>query len=385
MTEATEATEAERVRRVTTPVGDPAWLVSRYDLVRSLLADPRLGRTHPNPEQAARFSEAAFFSTPEQATPEEERTAHARFRRLLARSFSARRMERLRPRIMAITTEMLDALEAMTPPVDFHEAVSFPLPALVISELLGVAYEDRDDFRRWSDDAAHMDDGDRSTAGLQSLFMYMYALIERKREKPGQDVISDLLAFAQQDASMTEMEVAQLGGGLLFAGHITTVNAIDEGVYLFLTHPDQREALVRNPSLVPSAIEEILRYPDPARSQRRREGGLPRYAAVDIEVDGVTIPAGDLVLLSLEAANSDEATFPDACSFDPARTDNPHMTFGHGSHYCIGAPLARMELECVFGTLFNRFPTLELAVPPQEIVRRTNVLAGGFESLPVRW
>ena len=156
-------------------------------------------------------------------------------------------------------------------------------------------------------------------------------------------------------------------------------------MFLFLTHPDQREALVANPSLVPSAIEEILRYPDPARSARRREGGLPRYAAADIEVDGVTIPAGDLVLLSLEAANSDEATFSDACTFDPGRNDNPHMTFGHGSHYCVGAPLARMELECVFGTLFQRFPTLELAVPPQEIVRRTNVLAGGFESMPVRW
>jgi cytochrome P450 len=385
MTEATEETEAtERIHKVTTPVGDPAWLVTRYDLVRSLLADTRLGRTHPEPERASRFSESAFLGQPWPGDPEEERADHIRFRRLLARSFSARRMERLRPRIMAITTEMLDAMEAMSPPVDFHQAVSYPLPVLVICELLGVPYEDRDDFGRWSEDVARMDIGEQSAAGLQSLFVYMQALIERKREEPGHDVISDLLA-AQESSGMSDMEVAQTSAGLLFAGHITTVNAIDHGVFLFLTHPDQREALERDPSLVPLAVEEILRYRDPVQSERRANAGLPRWASADIEIDGVTIPAGDLVLLSLDAANSDEATFPNACSFDTGRVDNPHVTFGHGYRYCMGAPLARMELESVFGTLFKRFPALELAVSPQEVVRRTNMLAGGFESMPVRW
>jgi pentalenolactone synthase len=273
----------------------------------------------------------------------------------------------------------------MSPPADFHRAVSFPLPVLVICELLGVPYEDRDDFGRWSNDASRMDDGDVSSAGLQSLFMYMQTVIERKRREPGQDVISDLLGAAGPDSGASDLEVAQMAVGLLFAGHITTVNAIDQGVFLFLTHPDQREALMRNPSLVPHAVEEILRYPDPARLERARDAGLPRWAGAEIEVEGVTIPAGDLVMLSIDAANSDEEVFPSACTFDVSRADNPHMTFGHGSRYCVGAPLARMELECVFGALFSRFPTLKLAVPPDEIVRRTNLLAGGFESLPVRW
>jgi cytochrome P450 len=376
---------SEHVRRVTTPVGDPAWLVSDYEQVRAFLADPRLGRSHPDPEHAPRFSESAIFFQPQEGTPEAERVEHLRMRRLLARSFSARRMERLRPRITAIAAERLDALAATSHPADFHEAVSFPLPVLVISELLGVPYEDRDDFGRWSDDAAHMDDAERSLTGLQSLFMYMHALIERKRETPAEDVISDLLAAARQDSSLTELEVAQLSAGLLFAGHVTTVSAIDEGVLLFLTHPDQRKSLERNPSLVPTSVEEILRYPEPTRAERRRDGGLPRYASVDIEMDGVTIRAGDLVLLSLDGANSDERVFADAKRFDVARTDNAHMTFGHGPHYCVGAPLARMELECVFGTLFQRFPTLELAVAPAELKRRANVLVGGLEELPVRW
>jgi pentalenolactone synthase len=215
--------------------------------------------------------------------------------------------------------------------------------------------------------------------------MYMQTLIDRKRGEPGHDVISDLLEAAEHIDGMGDLEVAQMSAGLLFAGHITTVNAIDEGVFLFLTHPDQREALVRDPSVVPHAVEEILRYPSPARTEDAGKFGLPRWAGADIEVDGVTIPAGDLVMLSIFAANLDEPTFPNACAFDVSRADNPHMTFGHGPRYCVGAPLARMELECVFGTLFQRFPTLELAVSPEEVVRRTNVLAGGFESLPVRW
>lgn len=383
MAEATEATD--RIRKAVSPVGDPAWLVTRYDQVRTLFADPRLGRTHPNPEQASKFSEAAFLGQAWPGDPAQERVEHAQFRRLMSRSFSARRMARLRPRIEAITAEMLDGLGALTPPTDFHKAVSFPLPVMVICELLGVPFEDRAEFGRFSDDASRMDDSEVSNAGLQNLFMYMQTLIDRKRGEPGHDVISDLLEAAEHIDGMGDLEVAQISAGLLFAGHITTVNAIDEGVFLFLTHPDQREALVRDPSVVPHAVEEILRYPSPARSEDAHDFGLPRWAGADIEVDGVTIPAGDLVMLSIFAANLDEPTFPNACAFDVSRADNPHMTFGHGPRYCVGAPLARMELECVFGTLFQRFPTLELAVSPEEVVRRTNVLAGGFESMPVRW
>lgn len=181
------------VRRVTTPAGDPAWLVTGYDNVKSLLSDPRLGRSHPEPERAARFSDAAIFGGP-MGSPSSERSDHARMRGRLSRSFSARRMASLRPRVQELVDGLLDAMSRATPPVDFHEAVSFPLPALVICELLGVPYEDRESFRRWSDDAGDMTDAARSRAGLAHLQEYMRSLIERKRHQPAEDVISDLIA-----------------------------------------------------------------------------------------------------------------------------------------------------------------------------------------------
>ena len=379
------------VRRVTTPTGDPAWLVTGYDEVKGLLLDPRLGRSHPEPERAARYSEAAIFGGPMGGSPSTERGEHAQMRSLLTPSFSARRMARLRPRVQELVDGLLDEMGQRTPPVDFHEALAFPLPALVICELLGVPYADREDFRRWSDDAADMTDGARSRAGLARLQGYMRELIQRKRQLPAEDVISDLVA-AQRYAPdrFTDDHVVWLAAGLLFAGHETTVAAIDKGVLLLLlTNPAAREALRRDPALVPRAVEEILRLPNPVETSRAAPEsglpGLPRYANADLEIGGVTIRAGDLVLLRLQAANLDERVFPTPNGFDVTREENPHLTFGHGAHYCIGAPLARIELQTVFGTLFRRFPTLRLAVPVEELRPRSHLLTGGLTELPVTW
>jgi pentalenolactone synthase len=374
------------IRRVTTPAGDPAWQVTGYGAVKALLADPRLGRSHPEPERAARFSEAAIFGGPV-GSPSTERAEHAQMRSLLTPAFSARRMTSLRSRVQELVDGLLDAMSQKTPPTDFHEAISFPLPALVICELLGVPYEDREDFRRWSDDSANMTDRARSQAGLERLHGYMRELVQRKRQQPAEDVISDLVAVqAFAPDRFTDNHVVGLAAGLLFAGHETTVAAIDKGVLLLLTNPSAREALDRDPSLVSRAVEEILRLPNPVETTRTEtEGGLPRYANANFEIDGVTIRAGDLVLLDLGGANQDQRVFPGPARFDVTREPNPHLTFGHGPHFCIGAPLARIELQTVFGTLFQRFPTLHLATPVEELRVRSHLLTGGLVELPVAW
>jgi pentalenolactone synthase len=378
-------TPSTHVRRVTTPAGDPAWLVSGYHTVKQLLNDPRLGRSHPDPERAPRYTEAAIFGQPV-GSPDTEQAEHAQMRALLTRSFSARRMEMLRPRVQELVDRLFDQLLAQTPPVDCHAALSFPLPVLVICELLGVPFDDHDQFRRWSDDAADMTDAHRSRAGWTHLFTYMLQLLGRKREQPAEDVISDLIAIQAHNAALTDQGIAQLTAGLLFAGHETTVSAIDRGVVLLASNPAQWHALQADPTLISSAVEEVLRYPDPVEpTEAPRPGGLPRYAHADVQLEGVTIAAGDLVLLALHEANVDAAVFALPREFDVGRDDNPHMTFGHGSHYCIGAPLARIELQVVLGTLVNRVPGLRLAVPIDQLRPKSHLLTGGLAELPVTW
>lgn len=229
---------SDTVRRTSTPAGDPAWLVSDYDLVKQLLADPRLGRSHPCPEQASRYSESVIFGRPQRSAPTEA-AEHARMRRLLGPWFSARRMERLRPRVQEIIDGLLDDVVARGAPVDLHEVVSFPLPALVICEILGVPYADREDFRRWSDEAADMTDQQRSFAGLGALWQYMTGLVAAKLDEPGDDVLSALIEAHRSDPDGFGLDaVAQLGAALLFAGHETTVAAIDTAVVLLGTIHD---------------------------------------------------------------------------------------------------------------------------------------------------
>lgn len=206
----------------------------------------------------------------------------------------------------------------------------------------------------------------------------MGELVTHKRTRPGEDVISDLVA-AQQRWHYGDDHIAALAAMLLFAGHETTVSRIDVGTLLLLAHPTQAAALRADPALVGSAVEEILRMAAPA------SGGLPRYAHADIDIAGVTIRAGDAVLLTASVANRDPAAFPEPDRFDITRDPNPHLAFGHGPRYCIGASLARVELQAVFSALPTRFPTLRLAVPVDQLHLRTDLLTGGLTSLPVTW
>lgn len=372
-----QALQAERpITKVRTPAGDEAWLVTRHAEVKELFSDRRLGRSHMDPEHAPRISNAILLGGP-MGNYETEPADHAQMRALLTPFFSAKRMAALRPRVEEMVDQLLDALATRTPPVDLHEALSFPLPVMVICELLGVPFADRERFRIWSTDIADLYDRARARASSSSLNAYMGELVERKRAQPGEDVLSGLCAVG--NGQLSNEHIAGLGAGLLFAGHETTVVRIDIGTLLFLTHPDQRQALLSDPELISTAVEEILRLSNTGSS------ALPRYAREAIEIGDVTIQPGEAVLLSGGAANRDNRVFGEPDSFAIERQPNPHLTFGYGSHFCIGAPLARIELQAVFARLLSRFPTLCLAVPPEDIRFRNHVLTGGLFELPVTW
>lgn len=362
---------------VRTPAGDVAWLVTGYSEVKALLADARLGRSHPDPQRAARISASAILGGPS-GDSTTEAADHAMMRRLLTPAFSARRMRVLRAHVTELVETLLDQLAGQGSPADLHEALSFPLPVQVICELLGVPYSDRDQFRIWSASAGNLSDREIATEGLKQLVDYMHELITHKRSHPGQDVISDLIA-AQAAFRYGDEGIAGLAAALLFAGHETTVTRIDYGTLLLLTNPDQYDALRQQPDLVESAVEEILRMAAPGG------GGLPRYAKDDIDLAGVTIRAGDAVLLNGVVANRDPATFTDPDRFDVTRIPNPHLSFGYGPRFCIGASLARVELHAVFTALPRRFPHLQLAVPLAKLQLRTDTFIGGFTALPVTW
>lgn len=364
------------IKRIRTSVGDEAWLVTDYTQVRRLLDDDRLGRSHPHPEIAARTGQSALFGGP-LGNFDTEAEDHARFRRLLQPHFSPSHMRPLVPRIEALTAGLLDDLADQGPPADLHAKLALPLPILVICELLGVPYGDRDQFRTWTQDAANMLDPARSERGLTQLYDYGMTLVERKRDGPADDVISRLCAIDD----VADDEAATAAMGLLFAGHETTVVAIGLGTLLLLTTPGLWRALLDNPALIPDAVEELLR----AAAFGGGVEGIPRYARTDLKIDDVAVQAGDLVLLDIEGANHDSAIFGDPDRVDITRKHAAHLTFGHGARYCIGAPLARIELSTVFAQMIPRFPSMRLAVDAATLTTRRDLLAGGLTQLPVSW
>jgi cytochrome P450 len=362
------------IHRVLTAVGHEAWLVTGYEEVRSLLADERLGRSHPDPARAARMGESALFGGP-LGNYDTEQADMARLRALLQPHFSPKRMRAFRPRVGELTAGLLDRLADQGSPGDLHQALALPLPVLVICELLGVPYADRQQFRAWSEAVGDVRDRARSEQGLAELFGYGRQLVARKRRQPGDDFMSRMCAAGD----IGDDEIAMLSMSMLFAGHETTVVAIGMGALCLLTNPGQQRALISDPGLVTSAVEEMLRAPG------RSGGGIPRYARTDLRIGEVTVHAGELVLLDNRAANHDATAFPSPDRFDISRQGPAHLSFGHGGHYCIGAPLARIELQAVFTQLLVRFPRMRLAVPVQQLRVRSDVLTGGLTELPVEW
>ena len=370
--------------RVYTPAGDLAWLVTRYAQARDLFGDPRLGRSHPQPEQAATISQAAVQNGPS-GDYETEQADHKRMRALLVPAFSANRMRKLTEHVRDLVDELLDGMRtahdaAPDQPVDLHALLSFPLPVLVICELLGVPYADREYFHELSNRIGRMDSAGDAAIAETEFHAYLHELAETKRAEPGEDVITDLVRAQETDPAFTDAELARMGAGLLFAGHETTVNRIDLGVLMLLSDLSRRDVFASDPEgLAQRTVEEVLRLAAPSSL------GLLRYAHEDIPVGDQLISRGDAVLISTPAANRDERVYPDPTTFDPTRSPNTHLSFGHGAHFCIGASLARTELKVVLTALFTRFPALRLAVPAEQLSIRAAHVAGGVSEVPVTW
>jgi cytochrome P450 len=371
------------VTPVTTPAGDPAWLVTRFEEVRDLLSDKRLGRSHPEPERAARITTAAILAGPS-GNYDTEEADHTRMRRLLTPAFSAKRMRLLSDYMQTLVDGYVDQLIAEHAAsadgvVDLHAGLAFPLPVAVICRLLGAPEKDRDYFHALSERMADYAIGDGAEKAREEFGRYMIGLVEAKRAEPGEDVISDLVRAQSADEEYDYEEMIRLCVGLLFAGHETTVNRIGLGTLFLLTRLDQWAALTVDPAgRVDATVEEIMRLGAPG------DLGLLRYAKTDVDVAGVTINRGDAVILSVNSANRDASVYTDAETFDPDRPERNHLGFGHGMHFCIGASLARTELRVVFETLARRLPGLRLAIQVDDLEIRTT-LTGSVTALPVTW
>ncbi|MEU1518743.1 cytochrome P450 [Streptomyces sp. NPDC005811] len=371
------------VVRVETWDGSTPWVATTHAAQRTLLADPRLSANigaagYPH-TTAAMKAHAAEMQPSINNTDGAE---HQRWRRMLTSSFTRHRMEKLRPEIQRITDDLIDRMLAGPNPAELNEALSLPLPSLMICALLGVPYEDHDFFQEHAGVTnARFKTPEEAAASTRELRAYIAGLIEAKAENPGEDVLSDL-AERVAEGDLTLEQASGLGHILLVAGHDTSANMITLGTALLLENPGQLDALrahADDPAYVANAVEELLRYLTIPHL-------LARRAVVDdIEIDGEIIRAGEGVIASLPAANWDPEAFPEPATLDLTRKASHHMAFSWGPHQCIGQQLARIELHVVFSTLFRRIPTLRAAVDVSELRFKEDSQAYGIYELPVAW
>jgi cytochrome P450 len=359
------------VRRTRTAVGDEAWLVTGFREIRELFADPRLGRTHPDPSNAPRVMESGILDQMLHGY-ETEADDHQRMRATLSPYFGPAAMRTFRPRLAALVEEALDLMAETGSPADAHQMVSHPLPIRAIAELMGVPRGDCQTVANICEAMFAPGPRESELAALAEVTGYFGPLVDARRTEPTNDLISGL---SLGDSSSTDALAHRLGL-MYIAGYANTVRVLDWGILLLLAFPGQRAAFHADPA---RAREEIL------RASRPPGGSLPRYAHADIDVGGVTIKSGELVLLDLGAGNFDQEVFTDPERFDAARQPNPHLSLAAGRWFCIGAPLARMEMDLVLGSLFRRFPDLRLDIPLAEITRSIDPHSAGLATLPVSW
>lgn len=306
---------------------------------------------------------------------------HARLRNLVHRAFTPRLIQNMHGRIQGITNDLLDAAEAKGE-MELIEDFALPLPMTVIAEILGVPHEDHDKFRKWSlmiTDDASFDNPLRMTGTIKAFSRYMRGQFELRRSEPRDDLLTALVQAEESGDKLNEDELLGMVMLLLIAGHETTVNLIGNGTFALMQNRDQWNLLQDNPALIKPAIEEFVRYDSPVHF------ATERFAKHDLELGGATIKKGEMVVLGLGAANRDPAKFENPDTLDIMRTPNKHLAYGQGVHYCVGAPLARMEASIAFTSLIERFPDLRLAIDSSEVQYRPSFVLRGLQSLPVKW
>ena len=377
-----EIRETTGVRTVVSAFGTEVYLVTRHEDVKAVLSDHQRfsngrppgfvvpGAPEVSDEEVAssRAGNLLGLDPPE----------HQRLRRMLTPEFTIRRMKRLEPRIVEIVDAQLDAMESTGPPSDLVSSFALPIPSLVICELLGVPYEDREDFQQRS--TRQLDLSLPISERLELVRRgreYMASLVERSRRHPGEDILGMLVR--DHGHELTDDELIGVASLLLLAGHETTSNMLGLGTLALLRHSDQLAAVRDDPDAVGPAVEELLRWLSIVQS------AIPRITTTDVEIAGAGIPAGQLVFVSLPSGNRDQEFIDSAEVLDIRRGAPGHLAFGHGVHHCLGAPLARMEMRIAFPALLQRFPTLALAEDFDDVQFRSFHFIYGLKSLAVEW
>jgi cytochrome P450 len=367
------------VCRVVLPNGVPGWLVTSYEEARALLADPRLGKDYRRIGALLPATAAGIYQTPLASTMlHTDPPDHTRLRRLVTKTFTAPAVAGLRPMIEQTADELLDAMAGRSS-VDLLTAYALPLPIAVISHVLGVPRSAQARFRGWTLAFVSVTSPEVLKMAERELTGFLTDLVTAKRAKPGDDLLSRLAEVSDADAGrLTPDELLRMAFLLLTAGFETTVNLIANAVLSLLREPGQLELLRADPALLPEAVEEFLRHEGPVHV------ATYRFTAEPVPVGEIEIPANEVVLISLLAANRDESRFADPGRLDITRPASGHLAFGHGVHHCVGAPLARLEGQVAIGRLISRFPGLSLAAEPGELRWRDSTLMHGLHELPLR-
>ncbi|BBX15576.1 cytochrome P450 [Mycolicibacterium duvalii] len=374
--------EVKPLSRVRIWNGTTPWLITGHEAARTLFADSRVSvddRREGFPHWNEHMLSTVYKRPRSVFTSDAEE--HTRFRRMLSKPFTFRRVEALRPVIQDVTNECIDAILAGPQPADMVAKLALPVPTRVISDMLGVPYEDHEFFQHHANVGlaryASAEDGQK---GAMSLHQYLIDLVKKKMEAPAEDAVSDL-AERVNAGEISVKEAAQLGTGLLIAGHETTANMIGIGILALLENPEQAAALrdSDDPKFIANAVEELMRYLSIIQNGQRR------VATEDIEIAGETIRAGEGIIIDLAPANWDAAAYPEPEKLDLRRDAGGQLGFGYGRHQCVGQQLARAELQIVFHTLLRRIPTMRLAIPFDDVPFKHDRLAYGVYELPVSW
>jgi cytochrome P450 len=375
-----ELRRSEPVCRVQLPYGPPAWLVTGYHLTKAVLGDARFSRAaavgRDNPRESAVDVSEVAESVLSMDPPE-----HTRIRKLVGKAFTPRRVEGLRPRAADIADGLLDDIIAAGPPADLVDSFSFALPVIMICELLGIPEGDRQTFRGWAD--AIVSTTTATPVQEQDAYLHLVSciadLFAQRRAHPGDDLLTGLVQARDDDDRLSESELVVLAMTLLVAGYETTAHQITNMMYTLLTHPPQLQQLRERPDLLPAAVEEMLRFNVFASAIN------PRIATTDVELGNVLVREGEPVLCSRSSANRDESVFSCADELDFSRDPNPHIAFGYGPHFCLGANLARMELQVALGTILSRLPAVRIAVPGDSLTWHSGTIMRGLAALPIAW
>jgi cytochrome P450 PksS len=360
------------------PDGQRAWLISRYDDVVMVLKDERFAKDRSHAKK--QFWIPGVFRELARNMLHRDGADHARLRALVTKAFAPRLVEQMRPRIQGLADGLLDVAERRGR-IDLIRDYAQPIPTTIIAEMLGVPVSDRRRFERWTRAIVSVSPSFWGMLTvlppLWAFMQYVRRLVRARRAAPRDDLLSGLVHAKEAGEQLNEEEVVAMVVGLLVAGHETTVNLIGNGTLALLQHPDQLEKLRNDPSLIRSAVEELLRYDSPV------ETATDRFATGDLTVAGLTIPRGEIVFAAIGSGNRDERRFVNPDTLDITREPNRHLAFGLGSHYCLGAPLARLEGQIAINTLLRRAPHLRLAIAPGALRWRRGLVLRGLEALPV--